>query len=439
MKSFNFNKRILASVCAAQVMAVSPLALASFSANGVAGWFKDSSVELSLSSISNKETAIEKSDSNPHKREDSFDVLITEVNFSTGYINDFAKLDLSGLRVVQLSSEKPDSIYFVNGKNYGQADGALTIKPLPQLELTTGRVKSSHVLLGTGDYRTTPRRYQLNRLSFQQGMFSFSAMEVTRAMRINGDSDYKAFKVNGKREPVRIVDAALDFGNTALYATYGKQTDKEAYSFAEISYSPELTETMGLDLGINYRSKQRIGKARVSGADNNIHRWAGKIQLNFSNSLGMSHVMLAYAETEENKDMPDTVGFEWNLNDGIFRGCKNGGYYVTGHKGTFNHEGGRATKVEIGHSFNGVLEGLYTAVYFAKESNVYPDGQWKHGHDQRQYEKGVTLRYSPMVVPGLEARFIYGKNKFMQAGKYGMDQHTARSELTLSYSIPLEL
>ena len=332
-----------------------------------------------------------------------------------------------------------DETFFQEEKNgYGKLGASIRIEPNEHLKLRYGRMESDHVLLGPGDYRTTPRMYEMASAQLAWQPAAITLMHVTGGSDYSDDAFHKfsTFKrdwINGEvnEQPIQIMDFSIEKGPFGFKAAHGRQKTILNYSFLEASWYRALNESWSLQAVGGYRHKD-VEDLNYEDKDHTLSMWGGEATLTRKNSW----VKVAASTVETNPDFYGTMGTEWVLNGSLFSGCKDNGYYTTGVQGIFNHDGEYAQKIEIGHDADaGFLAGFSISAYYVEGRNIHGGDPWVD--NLRQHEYGGRMGYIPPVLPGLVFEVEHGRNTMKSDGEYGMNQKMSTTLVNISYSMTL--
>lgn len=332
-----------------------------------------------------------------------------------------------------------DETFFQEGKNgFGKLGIALRIEPNENLRFKYGRMESNHVLLGPGEFRTTPRMYEMATARVAWQPVVLSMMHVTGASDYSDDgfrtfSTYKSNWENGEleKQPLQILDLTMEKGPFGFKAAYGRQKNIQNYAFVEASLKQPLNEAWAIGAAGGFRHKDDEREASKS-KDHTLGMWGGEVTI----SRHQTWVKIAFSNVEKNPEMFGTMGTEWVLDGTLFNGCKNNGYYTTGVQGVFNHDGEKASKIEIGQDFEtGILKGVSLSAYYIEGKNIHHGDEFTN--NLRQHEVGGRIAYAVPTVPGLFVELKHGRNTMRSDGPYGMDQKMETTLLNLSYAMKL--
>ena len=174
---------------------------------------------------------------------------VFSLHYASGLFKNCIGVDAVAYHVIPFKYDKKnaantygkDETFFQEGKNgFGKVGVSVRITPTDNLLLRYGRMESDHVLLGPGDYRTTPRMYEL-----VSGQISWEPVTLT-LMHVMGGSDYSddtfhkfgPYKGDWRDgivdpQPVQIADLRFEKGPFGLKAAHGRQKEILEYTFLE--------------------------------------------------------------------------------------------------------------------------------------------------------------------------------------------------------------
>ncbi len=379
-----------------------------------------------------------------YKRHGEEYAQLVTLDLSSGMFMGLFGADAVLFGVMPLKHEGPSegSVFFQNGTDgYVKSALAMKLSPFKGMMVKAGTMESPHLLLGPGDYRTTPRLYRAETVTYTWSDLTLSYVHAT------GVSDYTRqsfddFIVNKGSfsapdlmdRPVQVADITWDRAPVYLNAAFARQRDFMEYTFAEASVTWPKIGPFTLRTDVNYRLKNSLREIHGD-LDHKMQMVSGRAIL----GIGRAWLSIAASSVEDNTEFGNsidgTIGARWWSSEGILAGCREGGYYTNGVQGTFNHQGEDAYKIEAGYALPGALDGLTLSAYYIQGQDIYAGNEYIE--NQRQREWGGRISYAPPQIKGLSMEVIHGTNTQKSDGDYGMDQVLARTQVSLNYRINL--
>lgn len=360
--------------------------------------------------------------------------------FSSGMFLGVAGFDAVGFGVIPLNDDNYEYSTFFKNKNDGFQKGGASIKisPFKGLLIKSGQMESPHLLLGPGDYRTTPRLYELDLVKYTRGDLSLSYIKAKGVSEYvqEGYSDFAINKGHWSerktdKKPVEVFDITYDNDRYFVTASHGKQEDFSNYTFAETKINFPFSKDLNLRTDFSYRRKASDKKNHES-IDHDMVMWAGRIVLDYKHAS----LRLAYSAVENTQDFSNhidgTMGSDWKIEGSTLVGCKDGGYYTNGVQGLFSHQGEKAFKIEPEFRFYGFLQGLSVSAYYITGWDMYNGSEWNI--NQRQHEFGGHVLYKPEFFKGLSFELKHGRNTMKSDGDYPFTQKMERTQFEIKYT-----
>ncbi|VVS93916.1 OprD family outer membrane porin [Desulfoluna spongiiphila] len=376
---------------------------------------------------------------------------VFSLHFASGLFKNCIGVDAVAYHVTPLKYDKKnaansygtDETFFQDGKNgFGKCAASIRIAPNDHLLLRYGRMESDHVLLGPGDYRTTPRMYEMASGQIYWEPVTLTLMHVTGGSDYSDDTFHKFGAYKGSwqdgivdPEPVQIADIRFEKGPFGLKAAHGRQQDILEYTYLEGTWFHSFSDLWNLQTAAGYRCKN-VTAPQHEEIDHTLGMVGGQVILTRKNTW----IKLALSNVEKNTDffesIDGTMGTDWVLNGSSLAGCKDNGYYTTGVQGIFNHDGETARKIEIGHDVTvGLLSGLSASAYYVEGRNLHDGSEYVDNMRQREY--GGRLAFIPPALPGLTLEIEHGNNTMKSDGEYGMVQKISNTQVNVSYTMTL--
>ena len=327
-------------------------------------------------------------------------------DYSSGYLEGIFGVDLNAYYALKLGASNIDANANPgvlpkdsdgDSSSFGKTGYALKLNLMDMAELKYGRMELATPLLNDSDSRALP--------SMTEAFYGDVAVEGFSGYGAWGrkssgrtDSGFTDYMYNGKKQPVKVVGAAYDFGNgLELSGDYGRQADFAKKYLTQIDYGQDLGQ-MAVGLGAQYANVSTIGAKKDESTDSSQKAYGVKADV----AVDQITVGLAYTKVS------DTTlgGFlnKWAGDGGKMDDTGFFGYNAVQYS-DFNAQGQKAIGLSAGYDFEGTVDGLsVNAIYVTSN---FKDGS---GNKLDEKEYNIKLTYAVPQLEGLTAQLRYAEN-----------------------------